>query len=92
MRHMDQPFSISFIANMPKFMKNTDRVFDPAEIVGGQKSPDPIQWQVSCQTNGFHFCGGIILNEDTVLSAAHCFPPGTKVKGMKIRDSVLNSF
>ena len=52
-------------------MLNADRKFDPAEIVGGQQSPDPIQWQVSLQDGGFHFCGGTILNENTVISAAH---------------------
>ena len=48
--------------------------FEPAEIVGGQKAPSPIPWQVSLQRfGGAHFCGGIILDTFTILSAAHCF-------------------
>ena len=42
-------------------------------IVGGQKAPKVIPWQVSVQMNGNHFCGGTILSNLTVLSAAHCF-------------------
>merc|ERR1712087_507275 len=49
-------------AALPNFMK----------IVGGEDANAPIPWQVSLQTNGQHFCGGTILDEYTVLSAAHC--------------------
>ena len=56
--------------------------FEPAEIVGGQIAPSPIPWQVSLQKGGAHFCGGIILDTFTILSAAHCFKsdPGEFVK------------
>ena len=47
--------------------------FEPAEIVGGQIAPSSIPWQVSLQIGGAHFCGGIILDNFTILSAAHCF-------------------
>ena len=46
-------------------------------IVGGKAANGPIPWQVSLQrSNGFtsqHFCGGTILDANTVLSAGHCF-------------------
>ena len=47
-------------------------------IVGGQRAPGPIPWQVSIQKRFgggqfAPFCGGTILDEVTVLSAAHCF-------------------
>ena len=51
-----------FIANMPSFMKNADR------IVGGQEAPSPIPWQVYKGAG----CSGTILDSTTVLSAAHC--------------------
>ena len=59
--------------------------FEPAEIVGGQKAPSPIPWQVSLQRfGGAHFCGGIILDTFTILSAAHCFKRDS-VDGYSIR-------
>ena len=51
----------------------TESRFNPAQIVGGQIAPSPIPWQVSLQIGGAHFCGGIILDTFTILSAAHCF-------------------
>ena len=63
-----------FIAKIPSWMKSTftDR------IVGGKTAIGPIPWQVSMQVRqeGYypmHFCGGTILDANTVLSAAHCF-------------------
>ena len=50
-----------FLAEMPYFMKNTDR------IVGGQDAPSPIPWQVYIEG-----CGATILDSTTLLSAAHC--------------------
>ena len=54
---------------LPKFM-NSDR------IVGGKAAPSPIPWQVSIRScNAFscrHFCGGTILDSQTILTAAHC--------------------
>ena len=58
--------------------------FEPAEIVGGQIAPSPIPWQVSLQFGGAHFCGGIILDTFTILSAAHCFKRDS-VDGYSIR-------
>ncbi|XP_066274542.1 trypsin-like [Branchiostoma lanceolatum] len=42
-------------------------------IVGGSEAtPGAFPWQVSLQQNGYHFCGGTLLNSQWVLSAAHC--------------------
>ena len=66
----------SFLAHLPTFMttdNTTENRFKPAKIVGGQIAPSPIPWQVSVQSGGSHFCGGTILDNSTILSAAHCF-------------------
>merc|ERR1719167_589201 len=44
-------------------------------IVGGEEAePHEFPWQVSLRRrkDNFHFCGGSILNENTVITAAHC--------------------
>ncbi|QQP37819.1 Trypsin-1 [Caligus rogercresseyi] len=43
-------------------------------IVGGEEvEPNSIPFQVSFQSkNNFHFCGGSVLDKDTVITAAHC--------------------
>ena len=57
---------------MPTYMASASKI-DPAEIVGGQDAPSPIPWQVSVQKYNSHFCGATILDNSTLLSAAHCF-------------------
>ena len=41
-------------------------------ITNGFQAESRIPWQVTI-TIGNALCGGTILNEDTILSAAHCF-------------------
>ncbi|XP_076998184.1 serine protease 27 isoform X1 [Tamandua tetradactyla] len=44
-------------------------------MVGGQEAEEgEWPWQVSIQRNGSHFCGGSLVTESWVLTAAHCFP------------------
>lgn len=46
-----------------------------SQIIGGEVAkPGEIPYQVSLQIEkiGFHFCGGSILNERYVITAAHC--------------------
>ncbi|XP_053721953.1 chymotrypsin B-like [Synchiropus splendidus] len=52
----------------------TPQVTGYARIVNGEEAvPHSWPWQVSLQqTNGFHFCGGSLINENWVVTAAHC--------------------
>ena len=88
---LELSFSEILGTSMPSWMIASDR------IVGGQKAKKSIPWQVSirkCNDLEFflesmnmancHFCGGTILDEYTVLSAAHCFNKGGSVKGYSI--------
>jgi len=68
---------------MPSYMTSSTR-FDTAEIVGGQDAPSPIPWQVSVQSFSSHFCGATILDESTLLCAAHCFS-SSSTSGKTIR-------
>lgn len=51
-------------------------MFFSDKIVGGTPAPSAIPYQVSVRSGPdghSHFCGGTILDKNTVLSAAHCF-------------------
>ena len=52
-------------------------MFPPFEyqqrIVGGISAVSPIPWQVLVVINNMYHCGGTILDDMTILSAAHCF-------------------
>jgi len=66
-------------AKIPSWMINGNR------IVNGHFAPSPIPWQVkviaSFNSLGQSFaCGGTILDEETILSAAHCFYHGSTGK------------
>ena len=58
---------------VPNFLSESDTT---QKIVGGQRVPSMIPWQVSLRfrTNvgEIHYCGGTILDEKTILTAAHC--------------------
>ncbi|CAL8268565.1 unnamed protein product [Arctogadus glacialis] len=43
------------------------------EIINGKEvPPKSLQYMVSVQNNGKHFCGGFLIRKDIVLTAAHC--------------------
>lgn len=60
-----------------------NRRFDPEgqRIVGGQEArPGSHPWIVSLQMGSSHFCGGTIVAEDVVVTAAHCVADGSPSK------------
>ena len=71
---------------MPLWMKSSmeDR------IINGIEAPEPVPWQVSLRRTqnglvwpwsmGMHYCGGIILDSTTILTAAHCIDVGEKLQ------------
>jgi len=64
-------------AKVPSWMKSAFSSTD--RIVGGANAGSAIPWQVSLRNSASgddHFCGGTILDANTVLSAAHCFHNG----------------
>ena len=63
-------FNILFQAN-PLFKIGDEKLNN--RIVGGrQAQKGQFPYQVTLQVFGEHFCGGSILNEKWILTAAHC--------------------
>jgi trypsin len=66
--------------------------FPENPIVGGTTaSAGDFPYIVSIQKSGSHFCGGSLLNANTVLTAAHC-AVGQTASSIKIRAGSLVSY
>jgi hypothetical protein len=66
--------------------------FPESPIVGGTTAQSgDFPYIVSIQQSGSHFCGGSLLNGNTVLTAAHC-AVGQSASSIKIRAGSLVSF
>jgi len=54
------------------------RPLQPDRIVNGNiAAVGDWPWQVSLNNNGRHFCGGSLINDEWIISAAHCFSGST---------------
>lgn len=64
-----QPFAYLFL-----FLSVSFSAFPAAlsNIIGGSTSVSPYSWMVSIQNESGHFCGGVLIHEQFVLTAAHC--------------------
>ncbi|CAM5117881.1 unnamed protein product [Eretmochelys imbricata] len=55
-------------------------------IFNGQDAKDGAwPWQVSVQQNGFHICGGSLVSESWVVSAAHCFNLSVAISAYRVQ-------
>lgn len=53
--------------------KNSSEIIGDGRIVGGKSSqPAAWPWLVSIYRNGGFYCGGVLINELWILTAAHC--------------------
>ena len=51
----------------------------------------PIPWQASIVIDNAYRCGGTILDEWTILSAAHCFPNLDSLSVVRVGSLFFNS-
>nr|XP_034342043.1 coagulation factor IX isoform X2 [Arvicanthis niloticus] len=61
--------------------ESSDSLNDFTRIVGGENAkPGQIPWQVILNGEIEAFCGGAIINEKWIVTAAHCLKPGDKIE------------
>lgn len=64
------------IANIKYFSLKTDdirRKRAESRVVGGRPSqPAAWPWMVALYRDGMFHCGGVIINQNWIMSAAHC--------------------
>jgi secreted trypsin-like serine protease len=58
-----------------------EELCDGTNMVGFQVDADAYPWAVSVLVNGDLRCGGTLIGQDVVLTAAHCFTSAPEVSG-----------
>ena len=79
----------SCLAEFPYFMKGIQRGIE--RILGGEIAANPVPWQAILYKNGHLKCGGVIIDQTTILSAAHCFYEND-TKGIWQSDTALYKY
>jgi trypsin len=78
-------FLASTVAALPQTFSTTGQ-----QIVGGETaSAGDFPFIVSLQRSGSHFCGGSLVNANTVITAAHC-STGVSASSVQVRAGSLN--
>jgi len=68
---------IALSAALPASNLNVDFHRYPGRIIGGDEAkPHDYPWQVSMLRTGSHICGGSIIDDHWVITAAHCCEVG----------------
>jgi len=83
-------------SNIPSWMERSLSTVVTVEtkIVGGEDALEPIPWQahITIMKGRQSFrCGGTILDERTILSAAHCFHPFEQVGPVRVETGILHN-
>ena len=56
-----------------------------ARVVNGENaSPHAWPWQISLRVNGRHICGGSLIANDWVVTAAHCVDRNPRPSGYTV--------
>ncbi|KAF3006058.1 hypothetical protein E8E13_010918 [Curvularia kusanoi] len=79
--------ALSVVSGTP--VPQWDDTNSPSIVGGVPASAGDFPFIVSFQKNGGHFCGGSLLNGNTVLTAAHCVD-GQSLSGLGVRAGTLN--
>ena len=56
-----------------------------ARVVNGENAPQHAwPWQISLRVNGRHICGGSLIENDWVVTAAHCVDRNPRPSGYTV--------
>uniref|UniRef100_A0A8D2DWK8 Coagulation factor IX n=1 Tax=Sciurus vulgaris TaxID=55149 RepID=A0A8D2DWK8_SCIVU len=79
--NMDYENSTEAKSILDNITQSTQPSNDFSRVVGGENAkPGQFPWQVLLNGKIDAFCGGSIINEKWVVTAAHCIEPGVKIE------------